>query len=125
MAILYVTEQGAIIRHLGGRVSVRREDRIIQELPDFKLEQIVTFGNVSLTPDLVRFCFQQGVDVAFVSTTGKYRGRLQPEFTKNVFLRQKQYERTADPTFCVATASIIVAGKIRNMIEMIRLQRRL
>ncbi len=125
MAILYVIEQGAIIRHLGGRIIVRREDRVIQELPDFKLEQIVAFGNVSLTPDLMRFCFQQGVDVAFVSTTGKYRGRLQPEFTKNVFLRQKQYERTADPNFCVATASVIVAGKIRNMIEMIRLQRRL
>ena len=125
MAILYVTEQGATIRHLAGRIIVRREERVLHEIPDFKLEQIVVFGNVNLTPGLITYCFAEGVDVAFLSSTGKYRGRLQPELARNVALRQKQYERCANSEFCRATAAAIVAGKIRNMIAMVRLQRRL
>lgn len=125
MAILYITEQGATVRHLGGRIIVRRDERILQELPDFKLEQLVVFGNVNLTPGFMSYCLQQGVDVAFLSSTGKYRGRLQPELAKNVVLRQKQFERTANAEFSRATAAAIVAGKLRNMIAMARSQRRL
>ncbi|MBL8208274.1 MAG: CRISPR-associated endonuclease Cas1 [Blastocatellia bacterium] len=125
MTILYVTEQGATIKHNAGRVVVRREDRILNDLPDFKLEQIVTFGNVNLTPGLMAYCFQAGIDVAFLSSTGKYRGRLQPEFTKNVLLRMKQYEKLANPEFAQANAARIVSGKINSMLAMVRQQRRL
>ena len=125
MPILYVTEQGATIRHLAGRVVVRREDRILSELPDFKCEQIVVFGNVQLTTDLINFCFEQGIDVAFLSTNGKYRGRLQSPLAKNALLRLRQYERTANAEFCRSNAAAIVTGKIRNMIAMVRRQRRL
>jgi CRISPR-associated protein Cas1 len=125
MTILYVTEQGATIKHNAGRIVVRREDRILNDLPDFKLEQIVTFGNINLTPGLMSYCFQQGIDVAFLSSTGKYRGRLQPEFTKNVVLRMKQYEKLANPEFARTQAASIVRGKINSMLAMIRQQRRL
>jgi hypothetical protein len=40
--ILHITEQGSTVRHLAGRIVVRRDDRIIQEVPDFKCAQIVT-----------------------------------------------------------------------------------
>lgn len=125
MPILYVTEQGATIRHLAGRVVVRREDRILSDLPDFKCEQIVVFGNVQLTTDLISFCLAQGVDVAFLSTHGKYRGRLQSPLAKNATLRLRQYERTSNSEFCLRNAAAIVSGKIDNMIAAVRRQRRL
>ena len=125
MTILYITEQGATIRHLAGRISVRRDDRIIQELPDFKCRQIVTFGNINLTPELMNYCLQQGIDVAFLSTTGRYKGRLQSELAKNVMLRHKQYECASRPAFEVQNAQAIVTGKIKNMMVMSRVQRRL
>ena len=123
--ILYVTEQGATIKHNAGRIVVRREDRILTDVPDFKLEQIVTFGNINLTPGLMAYCFQQGIDVAFLSSNGKYRGRLQPEFTKNVVLRMKQFEKLAQPEFSRVNAASIVSGKLSSMLGMIRQQRRL
>jgi len=125
MAILYVTEQGASIRHIAGRIIVRRENRIIQEWPDFKVEQIVAFGNVQVTPQTMDYCFQQGIDVSFLSSTGRYRGRLQANLTKNAALRQRQYERRTDAEFCRTNAAAIVIGKIRNMAVMVRRQRRL
>jgi CRISPR-associated protein Cas1 len=125
MAILYITEQGATVGRTDGRLLVTKEKRVIDDLPAFKVEGIVAFGNVHLTPTTIAFCLQQGIEVSFLSMAGVYRGRLQPEFTKNVVLRQQQYLRAADAGFCRAQAVAIVAGKRRNMVAMIQRQRRL
>lgn len=125
MAIIYVTQQGATIRHIAGRIIVRREDKIIQEVPDFKVEQIIIFGNIQLTSSAMTYCFEQGIDVCFLSSTGKYRGRLESRLAKNVLIRQRQHESVKDPSFCVRNASAIVSGKIKSMISMVQQQRRL
>ncbi|MFN7949870.1 MAG: CRISPR-associated endonuclease Cas1 [Blastocatellia bacterium] len=125
MAILYVTEQGATIRHLAGRIVVRRENRIITELPDFKVEQIVIYGNAEMTSGARNYCFEQGIDVAYLSTTGRYRGRMENRLARNAVLRQRQQACVSDPEFCRRNAAAIVSGKIRNMAAMIRQQRRL
>lgn len=104
---------------------VRKGDKTLHELPVFKLEQIVTYGNVHLTPAVIAHCLRQGIEVAFFSSTGKFRGRLQPEFTKNSVVRHQQYKRSADPQFCLKMAATIVSGKVRNMIAMVKQQRRL
>lgn len=40
MAILYLTEQGSTVNLTAGRIVVRKDDKLLQELPIFKLEQI-------------------------------------------------------------------------------------
>lgn len=125
MAVLYVTEQGSTVNMTAGRIVVRKGDERLQDMPVFKLEQIVVYGNVNLTTPVVAHCLRSGVEVAFLGSGGKYRGRLQPEFTKNAVGRVKQYQRVVNPEFCVKMASVIVTGKARNMIAMIKQQRRL
>ncbi|MEP7343047.1 MAG: CRISPR-associated endonuclease Cas1 [Acidobacteriota bacterium] len=125
MAILYLTEQGSTVNLTAGRIVVRKNDKLLQELPVFKLEQIVAYGNIHLTTAVIAYCLQQGIEVAFLSSPGKYRGRLQPEFTKNTIVRQQQYRRAADPQFCLQLAATLVAGKVRNMMAMVKQQRRL
>lgn len=125
MAILYLTEQGCVVNLTAGRIVVRKGEKLLQELPIFKLEQIVAYGNVHLTPAVIAHCLRHGIEVAFFSSPGKYRGRLQPEFTKSAFVRQQQYKRATDPHFCLKTAATIVTGKVRNMMAMIKQQRRL
>jgi CRISPR-associated protein Cas1 len=125
MAVLYLTEQGCVVNLTAGRIVVRKGDKMLHEMPVFKLEQIVAYGNVHLTPAVIAHCLGQGIEVAFLSSPGKYRGRLQPEFTKNTVVRQQQYKRAADAQYCLKMAATIVAGKIRNMIAMVNQQRRL
>jgi CRISPR-associated protein Cas1 len=125
MAILYLTEQGCTVNLTAGRVIVRKGEELIQEMPVFKLEQIVAYGNIHLTPAVIKHCLRQGIEVAFLSSPGKYEGRLQPEFTKNAVTRLRQYQRAIDPEFCVKMAATIVIGKVRNMMAMIKQQRRL
>lgn len=123
--VLHITEQGSTVRHLAGRIVVRRDDRIIQEIPDFKCAQIVTWGNINLTPELMNYCLQNKIDVAMLSTTGRYKGRLQGEWPTNAVLRHKQYQCASNPDFELQNAKAIVTGKIRNMMAAVRAQRRL
>ncbi len=125
MAILYLVEQGSTVNLAAGRIIVRKGEELLHELPVFKLEQIVAYGNVHLTPAVIAHCLRHGIEVAFLSSPGKYRGRLQPEFTKNTVTRQQQYKRASDPQFCLKIAATIVSGKVRNMIAMVKQQRRL
>lgn len=125
MAVLFIAEQGSAGNLTAGRIIVRKGEERLQEMPVFKLEQIVVYGNVHLTTPVIAHCLRAGVEVAFLGSGGKYRGRLQPEFTKNAVVRQKQYQRAADAEFCVKAAATIVAGKVRNMLAMIKGQRRL
>jgi CRISP-associated protein Cas1 len=125
MTILYVTEQGSTIRHIAGRMEVRRDKRILASIPDFKLKQIVVYGNAEMSSGARNFCFENAVDVAFLSTTGRYRGRMENQLAKLAVLRQRQWAAVNDPEFCRLNAAAIVTGKIKNMSAMIQRQKRL
>jgi CRISPR-associated protein Cas1 len=125
MAVLYVTEPGATVSFTAGRIVVRKNKQILQELPIIKLEQIVAVGRINLTPAVVNYCLHAGVEVSYLSSPGHFSGRLQPEFGRNVIPRQRQLQRAAEPEFMLSMAKTIVGGKIRNMMAMVKRQRRL
>lgn len=123
MAILYITDQGVTISKTDGRIIVRKEGKLLQDIPAFKVSQVVIFGNAHITTPAVGFFLKRGIDVAYLSSRGKYKGRLQPEFCKDATLRQKQYECSLDPNFCLKVSKQIVTGKIQNMITFCQRQR--
>ena len=125
MSVLYVTEQGATVGFTAGRIVVRKHKRVIQELPVVKLEQLVVVGRINITPWVINYCLRMGIEVSYLSSPGNFAGRLQPELNRNVIPRQRQFERAADAPFMLGLARGIVKGKIRNMIAMVRRQRRL
>ncbi|RLB12430.1 MAG: CRISPR-associated endonuclease Cas1 [Deltaproteobacteria bacterium] len=124
MAVVYIMEQGAYLVKEGERILVKKEKSILHTLHAFKLEQIVIFGNVSITPAAISYLLRLGIDTVFMSKNGRYKGRLQGPYSKNIGLRQKQFERFADPEFCLDIARSIVNGKINNMrVLILRLNR--
>lgn len=125
MTVLYVTEQGATIGLAGGRVSVRKGDKRIAELPEMQLEQIVIVGHSHLTPALIAHCFARGIDVSYLSSLGRYRGRLQSTPSGEGELRLRQYARASNEAFKLATATAIVRGKIESMKATVESWRRL
>ena len=124
MGTLYITEQGAVISRTGERLVIRKGQTVLQELPAVQVDQIVILGNASLTAPTVPFLLDKGIDVAYLSSRGTYRGRLQPQWTKDATLREAQYRRARNERFCLDVARQIVTGKIRNMSAFCRRQRR-
>lgn len=124
MGTLYVTEQGAVIGRTGERLVIRKGQTVLKELPVVQVDQIVILGNATLTTPTVPFLLDKGIDVAYLSSRGTYRGRLQPQWTRDATLREAQYRRAGEEAFCLTTARQIVAGKIHNMTLFCRRQRR-
>lgn len=115
MSTLYVIEQGAQLHKESRRLCVRKDGKLIQEIPLFKVDQVVLFGNIGLTTPALKALLASNIDVVFLNQDGRYRGRLVGETPPHVALRMTQYQRAGSPTDVLRLARCIVAGKIENM----------
>ncbi len=120
MAILYITEPGAFLTKSGQRLQVEKKGQIIQWVHAHKVQQIVLLGPVSLSAGALAFLLQEGIDTVFLSTTGRYRGRLLMEFGKNVELRRRQYRLLELPEVQRHLAQGYISGKLTNCRLLLR-----
>ncbi|OIO88993.1 MAG: CRISPR-associated endonuclease Cas1 [Candidatus Aquicultor secundus] len=114
MATLYVTEQGAVVHKRGERLVITKDGKRLKEVPSIYLDKLVIVGNVSITTPAISFLLDEGIDTVYLSTRGRYKGRLQPEYSKNILLRQRQFRKAEDPVFRLTFTRAIVAGKALN-----------
>jgi CRISPR-associated protein Cas1 len=122
---LYLTTPGVSLHRRGDLLLVRRGPAVLSRVRVNDLQQVVAFGNVSLSADVIRLFLTQGIDTVFLSRGGDYRGRLVGKPHRNVLLRQMQFRRFEDDAFRLATARAFVTGKLRNMRTLaMRLARR-
>ena len=122
MAILYLTDQGATLSKKGDRLLVEKKGQILHWMHAFKVEQVVVMGNISLTPGVIAYLLQEGIDTVFLSFYGRYRGRLIAQFGKNVELRQQQFLKLSDPDHRLTLARAYVRGKLENCRVLLRRQ---
>lgn len=124
MATLYVLEQGALVTKIDERLVVRKDRKVLRDLPAHQVERIVLFGNAHLSTPATHFVLRQGIEVVYLSQRGVYYGRLQPEVTQDGSLRHVQHQRASDSRFCLELARSIVQGKIANLEALCARQRR-
>ncbi len=115
MSIVYLMEQNATVSKEGGRLLVKREGVVSHSVHLFKLDQVVLFGNIFLTPAAIRYLLKEGIDTAFMTRQGRYLGRLQSALGKNIVLRREQFRKMEDEEFSVKAAKSIVKGKLANL----------
>ncbi len=113
--IVYVTTQGSRVIREGRHLLVKKEDATYHTLFPYKLEQLVLFGNVQLTPQAMKLLLQEQIDTVFMRLDGRYQGRLASVEQKNVFLRKRQFLLTDDTAFCLKIAKSLIYGKLANM----------
>jgi len=129
MSVIYITKQDVKITKQSRRLVVCAKDRIVLEIPDFKIERLVIFGNAHITTPALNFLLDRGIEVSFLTVRGRLRGRLIGKSSKNIFLRLEQFRRFEDEEYRIETVRNIIRGKIKSMIsstaENNRLKRRL
>lgn len=117
---LYVTEQGAKLSIRSGRLVVEKAEVVLTDLPLEHVRQIVLIGHIHLTTRTVHHCLTNGVDVCYCTQDGRYRGRLMPEGSWHVTLRQAQYGRSADLSFALQQAKAFVQAKLSNGLVLLK-----
>lgn len=124
MTTIYVREQGAIVGRDGERLVIRKGGAVLEEVPIANVSEVALMGNVQLTSQAVATLLAKEVDVVFMSTYGKFRGRLAGAGSKNSRLRHRQLLALGDESRTLAIARAIVDGKINNQRVLLQRQRR-
>lgn len=120
MTTLYVKEQGSLVRRTGERLVVTKEKEVLEDVPIIHIDQVVVMGNVQLTTPAVALLLQKDVDVVFLSSRGKFRGRLVTTGSRFAVLRHAQLRLLNDEAIVLATAKTIVDGKLLNQAALLR-----
>ncbi|MBI4765582.1 MAG: CRISPR-associated endonuclease Cas1 [Deltaproteobacteria bacterium] len=120
MANLYLTEQGSVLKKTGDRIIVQKEDEVLLDVPCNKIEAVLIFGNVQFTTQAVHELFENGIEMAILTRTGRLIGQLTSPATKNIELRVQQFKKYEDETFKLNFSKSIVQGKITNSLQMLR-----
>lgn len=114
MTTLYITDKDVELSRRGERVLVRKGGRVVSDIPLIKVDNVVVVGNAPLTAPLVQLFLDQSVPVSYVSWNGRFRGRLQPAYSKNAPLRRAQHLASVDSGKALAIAREFVVGKLAN-----------
>ena len=114
MSTLYLLEQGAKLEKESKRLVISKEGKILLEIPEFKVERVLLFGNIQITTQAMKFLLESGIDTSFFNIYGRLMGRLAPIHSKNVVLRIAQFEKAKDENFRLQMAKTILEAKIKN-----------
>lgn len=111
---LYVTTRGAYLHldHDTVRIEVNRER--LGQVPLLRLQSIVVFGDVLISPALLARCAEDGRSIVFLSDRGRFAARLEGPVSGNVLLRRAQHLALSDGERRVSIARSMLAGKLRN-----------
>lgn len=120
MPPLYITTQGAKLRYAQRRLIVEKDDCQIAALPAVHVDQVLIFGNVSVTTPALSYLLESETDTVFLTTEGRYKGRLVGPAGGNIQLRLQQYRRYHDPSWALETARAILIGKLANTRVLLR-----
>ncbi len=115
MSTLYLTQDGAVVRKSGERLKVTLQKDMLLDIPLIKVDQVVLFGNITVTQSALQSLLERNVDLVFLTSRGRYLGRLQPEFSKNGILRRAQYAAAQDAERTLEISKGFIRGKLLNM----------
>ncbi len=113
MPVLYLTEQGTVVRVAGDRLVIQlpREEEPM-ELLLREVERILVFGNVQLTTPVMGHCLGLGIGVVFLSQMGEYKGSLVGETGGDLGRVRSQFG--AGEVWRQEAARSMVLGKLAN-----------
>lgn len=107
---LYVTRQGAYVHKERETIVIEHERQKLMQVPIHSVSGLFCFGNVLVSPALMGFCGEKGVNLAFFTEYGRFYGRLQGKKAGNVLLRRAQYH--SDDKMTLEIARSLVAAKL-------------
>lgn len=114
MNTLYVTKEHAYLHldHDTIRMEVKMEKPV--QMPLLHLGSIVCFGDILISPALIRRCAEDGRTIVLLDHSGRFKARIEGPTSGNVLLRQAQHRANVDQERGLAIARNIVAGKLQN-----------
>jgi CRISPR-associated protein Cas1 len=113
--VLYLTQKGAILAQTHGRLRVSVGGKVVQEMHIEDVERVVVLGGTAGVTSTAATCLMEaGIETAFLSSGGAFRGWLCPAKGRGITTRLALFAAFHDPNRRLTVARAIVCQKIRN-----------
>lgn len=124
MGTVYVSTEDALIGKTDERLRVRFQNQTLLDVPLIKVDGVVVLGRATVSPAALMELLERKIPLSFLTGTGRFLGRLEPELTKNVLLRSAQWQAAGETPQAVHLVQGFVRGKLKNYrISLLRSQR--
>lgn len=124
MGTIYITQDDAFIGKTDERIHVKADKKQLLDVPFIKVDGLVILGRANFSPALVSELLSRKIPLSFLTNTGKYLGRLEPELTKNIFVRKAQWAVTDNSPKAIHIVQGFIRGKLKNYRNFIQLRNR-
>jgi len=114
MGTLYITQDDAFVGKTDERLTVRANKQTLQDIPLIKLDGVVILGRATVSPAAVIELLERKIPLSFLTSMGRYLGRLEPELNKNIFVRSAQWKAVAPSEQASHLVRGFVRGKLKN-----------
>ncbi|MEX1032775.1 MAG: type I-C CRISPR-associated endonuclease Cas1c [Cellvibrionaceae bacterium] len=111
---LYITRQESYLHKERETIVVKHGGEKLGQFPALTVNNILCFGQVSVSPFLMGYCAEQGVGLAFYTEYGRFLARVHGKQSGNVLLRRAQYRWADDPEKSLSIARLVIGAKIAN-----------
>ncbi len=111
---LYITSPNRYLSLDGENVVIQDNGNEVARVPLHNLEQIVTFGYAGASPALMGKCAASGIELVFMSSSGRFLARVEGEINGNVLLRRQQYRYADDKNMRLSISKNIICAKLFN-----------
>lgn len=120
MSWIYVTEAGARLGLREGRYVISREHEVLAEVPSEIVEGVTVIDAVQVSSRAIVDFLARDIPVTWLSTTGKFFGRLESTSAQDMSRVKEQFARAEDAAFCLDLARLTVFRKIYNQRAILR-----
>ena len=111
---LYITSPDRYLSLDGENVVILADGSELGRVPLHNLERIMTFGYTGASPALMGKCARDGIELVFMSGSGRFLARVEGEVCGNVLLRREQYRIADDDKRSLDIARGIICAKLFN-----------
>jgi CRISPR-associated protein Cas1 len=114
MGTIYITQEESFIGKTDERLQVKAEKKTLLDVPLIKVDGVVVLGRSTISPAALMELLQRQIPLSFLTVNGKYLGRLEPQLTKNIFVRSAQWKVMQEPAKVTHVVRGFVRGKLKN-----------
>lgn len=124
MGTLYINQDDVFIGKTDERLQIKAKNQILQDVPLIHLDGVVILGRATISPAAIAELLQRKIPLTFLSDTGHFLGKLEPELTKNIFVRDAQWKAAGETPHAIHVVRGFIRGKLKNYrISLLQSQR--
>lgn len=114
MGTVYISTDDAFIGKTDERLRVRANKETLLDVPMIKVDGVVVLGRATVSPAALIELLDRKIPLSYMTRTGRFLGRLEPELNKNIFVRSAQWQAAGETTRSVHAVQGFIRGKLKS-----------